>query len=162
MASSRKSSRNDPLHATLAKGGGKAGGLADRGAAQVESLIKPCDRLTVGLSGGVDSIVLLDCLRRVAPRLRVHLAALHVNHQLNPNADRWSAFCRRACRARNVPFRAVKVKVRRGNGTEAAARAARYAAFRDEPADYIVLAQHRDDQVETLLLQLLRGAGVKG
>ncbi len=152
MASSRKSSRSKAdFH-----------DLAARVAGRLKPVIKPGDRLAAGLSGGVDSIVLLDCLQRVARPLRVRLSALHVNHRLSANASRWCAFCRRVCRARKVPFRAVKVKVRRGNSTEAAARAARYAAFRDEPADYIVLAQHQDDQVETLLLQLLRGAGVKG
>ncbi len=152
MASSRKSNRSKADFRDLAA----------RVAEQLKPVVKPGNRLTAGLSGGVDSIVLLDCLQRAARRLRIRLAVLHVNHQLSPNAGRWSAFCRGACRERGVPFRAVKVKLRRGNSTEAAARAARYAAFRCEPADYIVLAQHQDDQVETLLLQLLRGAGVKG
>ena len=152
MASSRKSSRSKAASVDLAA----------RVAAQVSNVVKPADRLVVGLSGGVDSVVLLDCLQRVARRLRFRLSALHVNHQLSPNAGRWSAFCRRICRARGVPFRSIKVKVPRGDSVEAAARAARYAAFRRQPADYVVLAQHQDDQVETLLLQLLRGAGVKG
>jgi len=116
----------------------------------------------VGLSGGVDSVVLLDSLHRIARTRGVRLAALHVNHQLSPNASRWSAFCRDVCRARGIPFRVVKVRVPRGNSVEAVARAARYAAFAGAAADYIVLAQHQDDQAETVLLQLLRGAGVKG
>jgi tRNA(Ile)-lysidine synthase len=107
-------------------------------------------------------VVLLDSLQRVARRLRFRLSALHVNHQLSPRARRWEAFCRRLCRARGVPFQSVKVKVRRGDSLEAAARVARYAAFARQDCDYVVLAHHRDDQVETLLLQLLRGAGVKG
>jgi len=152
MASSRKSSRNKSDFADLAA----------RVAAQLKLVVKPGDHLTAGLSGGVDSIVLLDCLQRAARKLRIRLSALHVNHRLSPNAGRWSAFCRRVCRARGVPFRGVKVTVARGDSVEAAARAARYAAFRDEPADYVVLAQHQDDQAETVLLQLLRGAGVKG
>ena len=110
----------------------------------------------------MDSIVLLDALHRIARTLGFHLAALHVNHQLSPNAGRWSVFCRDWCRARGIPFRAVKVRVPRGNSLEAAARAARYAAFAGAAADYVVLAQHQDDQAETVLLQLLRGAGVKG
>lgn len=136
--------------------------LAARLAAQLEHVVKSSDRLVVGLSGGVDSVVLLDCLQRVARKLRVRVLALHVNHQLSPNAGRWSAFCRRLCRARGIPFASVKVTVEHGDSVEAAARAARYAVFRQQSADYIVLAQHQDDQVETLLLQLLRGAGVKG
>ena len=176
MASSRKSSRSkSPLNPPFAKGGGrilpsppltkgggKAGGLIARVAAQLKDIVRPSDRLLAGLSGGADSVVLLDILRRVARTLRLQLSALHVNHQLSPHARRWEAFCRRFCRARGIPFQSVKVKVRRGDSIEAAARAARYNVFARQDCDYVVLAHHRDDQVETLLLQLLRGAGVKG
>ena len=146
----------------LTKGGGEAGGLVARIAAQLKDIVRPSDRLVTGLSGGVDSVVLLDILRRVARRLRFRLSALHVNHQLSPHARRWEAFCRSLCRARGIPFLSVKVRVRRGDSLEAAARAARYAVFARQDCDCVVLAHHRDDQVETLLLQLLRGAGVKG
>jgi tRNA(Ile)-lysidine synthase len=136
--------------------------LPERIAAQLASLTQPGDRLTVGLSGGVDSIVLLDILRRLRARLRVKLSALHVNHRLSRNAVHWAAFCRRASRAHGVPCRVVEVSVRRSNSIEGAARAARYAVFAREPCDYLLLAQHQDDQVETVLLQLLRGTGVRG
>jgi tRNA(Ile)-lysidine synthase len=136
--------------------------LVARVAAQLKDIVKPSDRLLVGLSGGVDSVVLLDGLQRVARKLRLRLSALHVNHQLSPHARRWEAFCGRLCRARGIPFQSVKIRVRRGDSLEAAARAARYAVFARQACDYVVLAHHRDDQVETLLLQLLRGAGVKG
>jgi len=163
MASSRKSSRNDPpFIPPLTQGGDTAGGVAARVAGQLKPIVKPSDRLLAGLSGGVDSVVLLDVLGRVAPGLRLRLAALHVNHQLSANARRWESFCRRLCRARGIPFRSVKVGVRRGDSVEAAARAARHAVFARQDCEYVVLAHHRDDQVETLLLQLLRGAGVKG
>ncbi|HSE02066.1 MAG TPA: tRNA lysidine(34) synthetase TilS, partial [Burkholderiales bacterium] len=152
MASSRKSSRSKAA----------VPDLAARVAGQLKHIVKPSDRLLAGLSGGVDSVVLLDVLGHVAPGLRLRLAALHVNHQLSPNAGRWEAFCRRLCRARGVPFRSVKVGVRRGDSVEAAARAARYGAFARQDCNFVVLAHHCDDQVETLLLQLLRGAGVKG
>jgi len=152
MASSRKSSRSKR----------DSRDLGAHIAAHLVDIVKPSDRLVVGLSGGVDSVVLLDCLKRVARRLRVRVSALHVNHQLSPNARQWSAFCRRLCRARGIPFAGVKVEVPRGDSLEAAARAARYAVFERQAADYVVLAHHQDDQVETLLLQLLRGAGVKG
>jgi tRNA(Ile)-lysidine synthase len=150
MASSRKSSRSRAID------------LAARVAGQLQPILRPSDRLLVGLSGGVDSVVLLDILGRLARKLRFRFAALHVNHQLSPNAGRWESFCRRLCRARGIPFQSVKVGVRRGDSLEAAARAARYAAFARQDCEYVVLAHHRDDQVETLLLQLLRGAGVKG
>ena len=157
MASSRKSSRSSGS-------GHAAKDLADRVAANLEDEGGITGHLTVALSGGIDSVVLLDCLQRNARRLRYRLSALHVNHQLSPNAARWSAFCLRLCRARGIPFKSVKAQVRaiRGSGLEAEARAARYGAFARQDSDYIVLAHHRDDQVETFLLQLLRGAGVKG
>ena len=119
-------------------------------------------RVVVGLSGGVDSVVLLDVLSRIAKRRQFDLAALHVNHQISPNAGRWAAFCRAACRARGIPLRVVRVEVKGGDSLEAAARAARYDALLSQKTDYIVLGHNQDDQAETLLLQLLRGAGVKG
>jgi tRNA(Ile)-lysidine synthase len=155
MASSRKSSRSKRAPRGPAD-------LAARVAARLARSIRPGDRVAVGLSGGADSVVLLDSLHRCAGPLRFQFSALHVNHQLSPNAARWAAFCRRLCRARGIPFSAVKVKVPRGGGVEAAARAARYGAFARHECDIIALAHHRDDQVETFLLQLLRGAGVKG
>lgn len=119
-------------------------------------------RLCVGLSGGIDSMVLLDVVTALAPRYQWRLSAIHVNHQLSPHAATWAAFCRRECRARGVPLRVVKVDVMRGNSTEAAARDARYAAYRASRADHVALAHNQDDQAETLLLRLLRGAGIKG
>ena len=119
-------------------------------------------RLCVGLSGGVDSVVLLDILHTLAPCHGWRLSAIHVNHQLSPHANEWVRFCKRLCRERGVPLRVVKVNVAHGDSIEAAARAARYAAYRAQAAENVVLAQHQDDQAETVLLQLLRGAGVKG
>jgi tRNA(Ile)-lysidine synthase len=116
----------------------------------------------VGLSGGVDSVVLLDLLHAIAPKYGWKLSALHVNHQISEQANAWAAFCRRLCRARGVPLRVHKVVVARGDSLEAAAREARYAAYRRQRAPFVVLAQHQDDQAETVLLQLLRGAGVRG
>ncbi|KPK20063.1 MAG: hypothetical protein AMJ67_03270 [Betaproteobacteria bacterium SG8_41] len=152
MAGSRKSSKSRA----------RPPDLAARLLARLAPIVSFRDQLVVGLSGGVDSIVLLDCLLRVAARLRVHVGALHVNHQLSPNAGLWEAFCRRQCRARKIPYASVRVRVAPGDSVEAAARAARYSVFNAQQADYIVLAQHQDDQVETLLLQMLRGAGVRG
>lgn len=118
--------------------------------------------LVVGLSGGIDSVVLLHLLLR---RLRIapaRITAIHVNHQISPHAAHWATFCRRWCRELGVKLRVAKVDVPRGNSTEAAARAARYAAFAASEADVLLLAHNRDDQAETLLLQLLRGAGPRG
>jgi tRNA(Ile)-lysidine synthase len=151
MASSRKSRASSARE-----------GLEDRVARRVRENVRPGDRVAIGLSGGVDSVALFDMLVRLARRRRFTLSAIHVNHQLSPNAGHWSRFCRALCRARNVPLRVVKVTVTRGDSLEAAARAARHAVFAEARADYIALAHNQDDQVETLLLQLLRGAGVRG
>lgn len=113
--------------------------------------------LVVGLSGGVDSVVLLHQLRD-----RPGLRAVHVHHGLSPNAGRWAQFCRRLCRDWNVPLVVRKVSVKpAGKGLEAAAREARYAVFRRLDAD-IALAHNLDDQAETVLMNLLRGAGLRG
>lgn len=139
-----------------------AASLVSRVAANIGDVVKSGQRVAVALSGGLDSVVLLDILARLAPRRRFHLSGVHVNHQLSANAPQWARFCRALCRARGIPLRVAKVTVPRGDSVEATARDARYEAFRGLRADYIVLAHNQDDQAETLLLQLLRGAGVKG
>jgi tRNA(Ile)-lysidine synthase len=122
------------------------------------------NRLAVGLSGGVDSVVLLDLLVPLSVQLRVSLSAIHINHGISPNADRWSHFCHHLCHSRGVPLEIVRLKICRtpGISLEAAGRDERYRIFAALEADYVVLAQHLDDQAETVMLQLLRGAGVKG
>lgn len=115
-------------------------------------------KLAVALSGGVDSVTLLHQLRS-----RGAVTAIHVHHGLSPNADRWAAFCRRLCKRLDVPLTVVKVSVtKRGQGLEAAAREARYQAFSKAEADCIALAHNLDDQAETVLMNLLRGAGRRG
>jgi len=106
----------------------------------------------------VDSVVLLHKLRHLPG-----LCAVHVHHGLSPNADAWAAFCRRLCKRWGVPLTVRRVKVaKRGKGLEAAAREARYKAFSKVKSDCIVLAHHLDDQAETVLMNLLRGAGLRG
>jgi tRNA(Ile)-lysidine synthase len=126
--------------------------------------IHPSRHLVVALSGGVDSVVLLDLLIPLSVQMRFSLSAVHVHHGLSSHADTWTEFCRNLCHSRNIPLTISKVKIRREPGVslEAAAREQRYRVFRGLEADYVALAQHLDDQAETLLLQLLRGAGVKG
>lgn len=118
--------------------------------------------IVVGLSGGIDSVVLLHVLIRRLRLAPARVAAIHVNHQISPDAERWAVFCRRWCRELGVKLRVAKVDVPRGNSTEAAARTARYAVFAASEADVLVLAHNRDDQAETVLLQMLRGAGPRG
>ena len=120
--------------------------------------------LFLGLSGGLDSMLLLHCLAAHS-QWASRLTAVHINHQLMPQVDDWQQQCQQACDALNIPLITRKVTVMEaGEGTEAAARRARYDAFETLlPADAVLLlAHHADDQAETLLLRLLRGSGLKG
>jgi tRNA(Ile)-lysidine synthase len=117
-------------------------------------------RVTVALSGGVDSVVLLHSLKESSGK---GLRAIHVHHGLSPNADAWADFCRRLCKQWKVPLEVYRVKVlRAGEGLEAAARRARYEAFSKVKSGRIALAHNLDDQAETVLMNLLRGAGLRG
>lgn len=125
----------------------------------------PCRRVWVAYSGGLDSHVLLHA----AAALRTCLGkvlAVHVDHGLNPASAFWSGHCVEVCKNLDVPIRVLHVEARAapGESPEAAARAARYRAFREviEEGDCLLTAQHQDDQAETFLLQLLRGAGPRG
>lgn len=120
-------------------------------------------RICVGLSGGVDSIVLLDSLDRLRAEFQLVLSAVHVNHQISTHAGEWEAFCDSVCRSRGIALDTRRVTViDDGTGIEASARALRYRAYSSMDCDAVALAHHLDDQAETLLLQLLRGAGPKG
>jgi len=109
-------------------------------------------------------MALLDALSTLAPELGLTLSALHVHHGLSINADAWAIFCGDECAQRGVPLTVQRALIRRvaGKSLEAEARAARYAALAAADADIVALAHHADDQAETLLLQLLRGAGPHG
>jgi tRNA(Ile)-lysidine synthase len=149
MASSRKPNSNE---------------LRERVAGALSPFLAPGARLAAGLSGGLDSVVLFSILADLAPELGFSLTAIHVNHGISPNAARWADFCAELCRERGIPCRieTVDIAPHRDLGLEGAAREARYEAFARLDADLLALAQHRDDQAETVLLQLLRGAGVRG
>ncbi len=134
-------------------------------AAHLAPLFPSGSHLVVGLSGGVDSVVLLHILHRLAPRMGWRLSALHVHHGISAHADDWAAFCQALCASHDVPLQVERVSIaglREEHGIEAAARKLRHAALARQDCDVVVLAHHADDQAETLLLQLLRGAGVKG
>ena len=113
----------------------------------------------------MDSVVLLHLLHQLAPNSQWRLSALHVHHGISPNAGEWAGFCTDLCLRYSIPLHVEHVDVaplRDEHGIEAAARKLRYAAFARQPCDFVALAHHADDQVETLLLQLMRGAGLKG
>lgn len=121
----------------------------------------------VALSGGLDSSVLLHAMAalRDAPDAR-GLRAVHVDHGLQPESAAWADGCRTLCNRLAVPFEAVKLSlsIPPGASIEAEARDARYAALaaRLRAGEWLLTAHHRDDQFETVLIQLMRGAGVAG
>jgi len=119
----------------------------------------------VALSGGLDSTVLLHLLARLREREALPpLSAVHVHHGLQAVADTWPAHCQSFCDELGVPLRIERVQVDGGASLERAAREARYAAFARQmgAGEILLTGQHRDDQAETLLFRLLRGAGVLG
>ena len=122
--------------------------------------------LCVAFSGGPDSTALLHALGQLPQARSRGLRALHVDHGLGPQSAAWAEQCRRVCEGLAIALevRRVRVQTGKGVGLEAAAREARYDAFTAELAEgeILVLAHHRDDQAETVLLKLLRGAGPEG
>lgn len=141
-----------------------AAAVADQILANVTRVIAPGAEICVGFSGGLDSTVLLDVLVEHAMPAGYRVTALHVNHGLSPNASRWAKSCERFCANHGVALAVEEVRVdpRSPLGLEAAARMARYAVYSGRSETYIALGHHMDDQAETVLLQLLRGTGMKG
>lgn len=122
--------------------------------------------LWIAYSGGLDSHVLLHltaALRNVCP---LRLRAVHIHHGLSPNADAWAAHCLAVSAALNIDFVLKKIHVDAAlpQSIEETARDARYAALKTviDTGDILLTAHQQDDQAETVLLQLLRGAGPKG
>jgi tRNA(Ile)-lysidine synthase len=123
-------------------------------------------RWLLGLSGGLDSVVLLHLLCKLRRKESLPpLLAVHVNHQISDSSELWSEHCEKLCRKLGVDLEVRKVEVvKQGRGPEAAARDARYQVFEEllEANETLLLAHHLDDQVETFFLRLLRGAGTQG
>lgn len=120
----------------------------------------------VGLSGGLDSVVLLHQLCTIRDRLGVGLHAIHCDHGLQSDSADWAQYCQALCDEWSVPCRVERLQIspQTGESLESLARQARYQAFAEVIGDQgmLLTAHHQDDQAETLLLQLLRGAGVAG
>lgn len=138
--------------------------LAVDPASRLTALLGPKPRVAVAFSGGVDSTVLAHALMRARHRLG-SLRLVHVDHGLQAASAKWSRHCARIARRWRVPFKNLRVKVSAdGASLEGAARDARYDALGHElgEGEVLVMAHHLDDQAETFLLQLFRGAGVAG
>lgn len=123
-------------------------------------------KIWLAYSGGIDSHVLLHLLATSNTTELAGLQVVHVDHGLQPESKIWTQHCAAVCAALKVTFRCVSVRVTdiANLGLEAAARKARYDAIDAlvSPEEVVLTAQHQHDQAETLLLQLLRGAGPKG
>ncbi|MCC7461343.1 MAG: tRNA lysidine(34) synthetase TilS [Gammaproteobacteria bacterium] len=121
-------------------------------------------RLCVAFSGGIDSSALLHALLALRRRERFRLRAVHVNHGLQQDAAGWARAAAAQARRWRVPLRTLRVQVAAAGSVEAAARAARYAALAAqlEAGEFLLSAHNQDDQLETVLLQLVRGAGIAG
>ncbi len=123
-------------------------------------------KLCVAYSGGLDSTVLLHAMAELAALRGCALRALHVDHGLHADSGAWADACRAACRSIGVPVEVVALRLEppAGASVEAFAREARYRALGRalQPGEWLLTAHHRDDQLETVLIQLLRGAGVAG
>ena len=120
-------------------------------------------RYLIALSGGLDSVTLLLSAFAFLKSGSASVRAIHVNHGLSPNADRWAEFCLELCEVLGVDCEVEVVEVKTaGEGVESAARKARYQVFEKHllPGDVLLQGHHQDDQVETLLMRLFKGLHV--
>ena len=134
----------------------------------IESALNQCNnpaRIYIGYSGGVDSHVLLHLCTSIA-RLKDRITAVYVHHGLQVEAESWARHCKKTAESLGVDFMVLHVNAvaSQGESPEEAARNARYQALQAllNNGDVLMLAQHREDQLETVLLQLFRGSGLPG
>ena len=120
--------------------------------------------ILLGFSGGLDSCVLLHLLANMQTQLDFKLKAIHVHHGLSPSADEWLNFCKEKCKLLDIELYNVKVRIneKRSLGIEGEARELRYKEIMKKQKDVVALGHHQNDQAETLMLQLLRGSGLRG
>ena len=133
--------------------------------AEIQAVCKLANQVFVAFSGGVDSHVLLH-LCASSPALKNKLTAVYVHHGLQKQADQWAEHCVQIAKQLSVSFRMVPVDAKHmpGESPEETARIVRYQALQSllDENDVLLLGQHREDQLETILLQLFRGAGLAG
>ena len=128
--------------------------------------LSPKNRIFVAFSGGLDSTALLFLCNKALKQKKIrNLKAIHINHNLSKNSDNWQQHCESFCRSNNIKFESFIVEVSKNRSSiESQARQARYKIFESllDENDQILLAHHRDDVFETILLRLFRGTGVDG
>lgn len=129
----------------------------------LDACVNHAKRLFIGFSGGLDSTVLLHILAS-NPLIRSKLSIVHINHGLSPLATHWQRHCQDISVLYQLPFITKNAQFNKLSNIEEAARQARYEIFQSlmTADDGLLLAHHQDDQAETLLLHLLRGAGIDG
>lgn len=130
------------------------------------SQVEKSKTIYIAFSGGIDSTVLLHAARQICNETKHTLKAIHINHQIHKDSLVWAQHCEDQCRLLGVKFKNVVVDTKQfsQHGVEGSAREARYQAFKDflTNNDVLLTAHHADDQMETVMLQLFRGAGVHG
>jgi len=143
---------------------GTSNRFAERFVEVIERLALSRHRVVVAFSGGLDSTLLLHALDRYTPELA--LTAIHFDHGLHADSAEWAARCRAVAASLDIEYvdRKLELGDVQGESLEALAREARYAALERfvGPGDVVVTAHHADDQLETVMLRLLRGSGVRG
>jgi tRNA(Ile)-lysidine synthase len=148
----------------------KAEGCLHEAYIHLHATLKNSGHVYIGLSGGVDSVVLLDLIYKIFQENHFDLAnlsAIYINHQLQSQADNWQEFCAALCQKYKINYipEKIQVKPEAGESIENFARKNRYDLFFKHvrpKCDLLLLAHHLDDQAETVLFRLLKGAGPKG
>lgn len=136
-------------------------------ATELAATLEACGatKVVLALSGGLDSMVLLELLHQARQIRPCQLQAVYVNHGLSADAARWAEHCAQACALRDIEFFSLTITIDSAGNIEAAAREGRYQAlapFIDAESTVLLTGHHADDQLETLLLALKRGAGIAG
>ena len=128
--------------------------------------LSPENNIFVAFSGGLDSTALLFLCNEALKQKKIqNLKAIHINHNLSVNSDKWQNHAENFCMTQNIKFESFSVDISNDRSSiESQARQARYKIFENllEENDQILLAHHRDDVFETILLRLFRGTGIDG
>ena len=129
-------------------------------------VLSPENKVFVAFSGGLDSTALLFLCNKALKQKKIrNLKAIHINHNLSENSDNWEQHCESFCKSNNIEFKSFIIEVTKNRSSiESQARQERYKIFESlmDENDQILLAHHRDDVFETILLRLFRGTGVDG